>query len=505
MTSIKDLKLYPFQIEAVTNGYLQNQLMVLDTGLGKSVIGIALAGLLIDDNVVDRVLVVCERNKLGEWVEDFEKFTDLDTKRYHGSRRKKLLELEGQERPKVLVTTYETARTDLMVMTNKSKRSQSKSPGVLLEDMNDGTRWLIIYDEMARLMNRGSNVYKAHEYALRALRRHGVRMVGLTATPIERDWENAFNQLRLVDPAHMPNIGDFEDEYISYRDEFGRATYNFLRIPEFVEHVQSLITRKSKYDPDVRDQFPKMTEKVIRVDLDSNHRRIYDMADHLLRDDDGLIIPGGYPYLRQLASHPSALLNSIDREDPSDVAQMLVEALGPEELAALSSPKVEILTSHLRTVVRDQGDKAVVFTFFGQSILPDLERLLTEEGFKVYVYHGGQTTREAERSLIEFKSSEEPCVFLTSDSGAQGINLPEATYVVEYESALTYAKRSQRLNRISRLTSDSVSVHCLTLVATDTVEDNIVQNMLERNEMLDQLNDDEHQAMSAGDRRKLFR
>lgn len=501
-TSIKNLKLYPFQIEAVTDAYLANRLMVLDTGLGKSVIGIALAGLLIDDDQVDRVLVVCERNKLAEWVEDFERFTTLETKRYHGPRRKKLLE---QDLPKVMVTTYETARTDMMTLEKTGKRSHTKTPGVLLESMQDGTRWLIIYDEAARLMNRTSTVYKAHEYTLKKLRGNGLRVVGLTATPIERDWENAFNQLRLINPGGMPLIGDFEKEYISYRDEFGRATYNFLRIPEFVDLAQEMITRKSKHDPDVRDQFPKMTEKVLRVELDSEHRKIYDQAEELLSDEEGLILPGGYPYLRQLASHPSALLKTIDAEDPSEIAQMLVEALGPSNLEDLSSPKVEALRSHLRTVVRDQGDKAVVFTFFGQSILPDLERLLTDDGFTVYVYHGGQSTREAERSLMGFKRDENPCVFLTSDSGAQGINLPEATYVVEYESALTYAKRIQRLNRISRLTSDSVSVHCLTLVATDTVEDSIVQNMLERNEMLDQLNDDEHQVMTAGDRRELFR
>lgn len=497
-----NVKLYPFQLDAAADVFLseEGRLMVLDTGTGKSVLGIVTSVAMMNDDQVDKVLLVCERNKLKEWEEDYGKFTSAVAKRYHGSSRKKLLE----DLPDVLVTTYETAKTDLMTLTKTGKRTQSKSPGPLLEALKP-YRLLVVYDESSRLMNRSSGIYKAHEYALRELRKiHPTKVIGLTATPIERDWENAFNQLRLIAPKSMPTIGHFEKEYIMYRDDYGRAQYNFLRIPEFVEIAQQVMTRKSKYDPDIKDQFPKMVEKVQRVDMSTEQRKLYEMAEHLLTDEDEGLTPGAYTYLRQIGSCPAALLASLNSEDPSDVAQMLCEALGPDSLERAGSPKLEALRDHLKAVVKGQGEKAVVFTFFGQSILPLIRSALEDDGLEVHVYHGGQTTREAERSLHAFKNSENPCVFLTSDSGAQGINLPEATYMVEFESALTYAKRVQRLNRISRLTSDSTSVHCLTLVATDTVEDRIVSTMLQRNEMLDQLNNDDHSAMTASERRELF-
>lgn len=498
-----DAKLYPFQLEAVADIILSDEglLVVLDTGTGKSIIGIATSVAMLNDRQVDKVLLVCERNKLKEWEEDFGRFTTATAKRYHGASRKKVLD----DLPDILVTTYETAKTDLMSVTKTGKRTQSKSPGPLLESLKP-YKTLVIYDESARLMNRTSGVYKAHEYALRELRKiSSTKVVGLTATPIERDWENAFNQMRLISPGSMPTIGHFESEYITYRDDYGRAQYNFLRIPEFIDLAQQVMIRKSKYDPDIRDQFPKMVEKVLRVDMSPEQKRLYEMAEHLLTDDEEGLTPGSYAYLRQLGSYPAAMLSALDPENPSDVAQMLCEALGPDSLVKAGSPKLDALREHLRGVVKGQGAKCVVFTFFGQSILPLIRKALEDDGIEVYVYHGGQTTREAEQSLTRFKASENPCVFLTSDSGAQGINLPEATYMVEFESALTYAKRVQRLNRISRLTSDSTSVHCLTLVATDTVEDRIVSNMLQRNEMLDKLNDDEHSAMTASERRELFK
>src|SRR5690606_41659137 len=120
------------------------------------------------------------------------------------------------------------------------------------------------------------------------------------------------------------------------------------------------------------------------------------------------------------------------------------------------------------------------FSSLGQSVIREPRVELEAEGVTVFSYHGGLHPAEAERTVKDFRSHPEPCVFLASDSGAQGINLPEATYVVEYESALTYAKRAQRINRINRLTSGSESVHCLTLVARDTVEEDIGTNMLTR-------------------------
>ena len=95
--------------------------------------------------------------------------------------------------------------------------------------------------------------------------------------------------------------------------------------------------------------------------------------------------------------------------------------------------------------------------------------------------------RQARRS---FRSDPDPCVFLTSDAGKDGINLPEATYLVEYESALTYETRTQRLGRIDRITSTAPSITCTTFVLQGTVEEGIVDSMLKRNEMADHFLDD---------------
>ena len=63
--------------------------------------------------------------------------------------------------------------------------------------------------------------------------------------------------------------------------------------------------------------------------------------------------------------------------------------------------------------------------------------------------------------------------------------MPEATYVIEYESALTYANRTQRLDRIHRIDSEAPSVTCMTLMLDGTVEEPIALKMIDRNEQTD--------------------
>ena len=100
-------------------------------------------------------------------------------------------------------------------------------------------------------------------------------------------------------------------------------------------------------------------------------------------------------------------------------------------------------------------------------------------------------------------------VFLTSDAGARGINLPEASYVFEYEAALTHSNRTQRFNRIHRLDSKAnfgrEQVWFSTLVASGTVEDGILAGVLRRNDWSDALLEDDDTGehfISATDRRR---
>lgn len=493
------LGLFPFQAEGIAQAYLSSEngggnLVVWSTGLGKSHFGMRMSTLLAEDmrdqiRSHDLTVLVCEKAKISEWAEDFAKYTRQSSRIHHGSIRMRKLAKEGL--PDVLITTYETAKADLVrFVKTPGKRGTSIAHGPLL-DVIEPLSVLWICDEMGKLRNRTSDNYKAFQYTFNKMRKSNPkdhRVFGLTATPIEKDWEDAFNQCRLIRPDLMPTIGEFESYFVKSRDPFGRARYRQERMSEFALLCRPVILRKRKTDPDVIDQFPKQMEEARHLTMAPDQAGLYEMVESLgygLEEP----LPGLWTALRQIAGGPASLVRSAQTGD-SVLAKSLVAELGEQYLLGISSVKEQALIEYLTPLVKDEGAKAVVFSFFGQTVLPLLASRLRQSGFKVYVNHGGLSSGEMGRVRQAFRDDPAPCVFLTSDAGSRGINLPEATYVIEFESALTYANRTQRLNRIHRIDSQSTSVTCMTFVVDHTVEVAIMQKMSERNAQSDILLDD---------------
>lgn len=504
---------YEFQATGIADGYLRLEthgqhdgiLVVWDTGTGKTHFGMSLAALLFEDGEIDAVLVVCEKGKLLDWVEDFGKYTSLTVRTHHGPGREKRFDKHG--RPDVLVTTYETAKSDLTSFVREpGKRGKTIKDNWLLTQYL-GQRVLVIYDEFTKLKNRSTDNYKGHQHALNHLAKAAhLRVAGLTATPVEKDYEDAFSQGRLLRPDLMPKVADFERRFVKGRDPFGRATYRTERMHEFAEIMRPLILRKRKTDPDVVDQFPAQIEEAKHLLLSEPQYAFYEALEELGQEhlqDSQEPMPGLHTVLRQVAGYPEALIHS-----QGDLAKQIVQAFGADYLRDLGSTKAEWLCSYLEPLVLGQDAKAVVFTFFGQSILPLLARDLRRKGMTVYTNHGGMTPREQQDSRQGFKTSTRPAVFLTSDAGARGLNLPEATYLVEFESALTFANRVQRLNRIHRIDSVKSICHAMTAYADYTVEDLIAHNVMKRNEQHDVLVDSDDEVgdrhISAADRRAML-
>lgn len=499
------LGLFDFQAQGIAEAYLGAEdgggnLVVWDCGVGKSHFLMRMAALLAEDAAAgtrphDLALIVCEKGKLGEWAADFARYTTLSTRIHHGPARMKKLASEGL--PQVLITTYETAKADLVKFVKapgKGKRGTSIAPGPLYEAVADkAVLWGC--DEFGKLRNRSAATYKAFDWVFRHMRKahpRDHRVFGLTATPIERDWEDAFNQCRLIRPDLMPTVGEFESYFVRSRDPYGRARYQDARMHEFALLCRPIILRKRKTDPDVIAQFPAKVEESMHLTMAPDQAGLYEMIEALgyeHADQHNEPLPGLWTTLRQVAGAPASLIHSA-RDGSSVLAKALVTELGEDYLRGISSVKETALETYLDPLVNGQGAKVVVFTFFGQSVLPILAANLRARGFTVFVNHGGLSATEMADTRQAFKDHPHPAVYLTSDAGSRGINLPEASYVVEYDSALTYANRTQRLDRIHRIDSGATSVTCMTLVVENTVEVAIVENMLVRNAQTDILLDD---------------
>lgn len=495
----------PFQLSLMARCYLLRQAMVVaDMGLGKTHVGLGLGAYSLMSGDADVLVICCEKGKLLDWRDELAAHTTMGPVIvYYGPDRAKRLARGGQ----VLVTTYETARQDLAIFARRGSRKAEDGP--LLA-------WLLtrcpalVYDEAsAKLGNRSSTLYKAHAHALRRLRQRDSRLIVamLTGTPIERDWENAYNALRILATGFMPPVGDFEHDYTSGRDDYGRLRFRKDRMHEFAATCQPRILRKRKTDRDVVDQFPVKTERFERIEMGdgSLQAKLYRTVEDLGWDEDGepRQVPGLLTVLRQLAGHPAAVLASAKT---SQLAALLAETAGPA-LRAAPSAKAEVLLACARQVC-DEDAKLVAFTFFGQSVLPELVRVLRREGLPVYVTHGQMTARAQHDERQRFRTCAGGAVLLSSDAGARGVNLPEASCVIEYESGLTSAMRQQRFDRAHRIGHGGAPLSCVTFVLQGTAETRLLRQALARNEMQDTLlGDDEAAAegfITAGERRLMY-
>ncbi len=476
-----------------------NAILAAETGLGKTVMSLGLAGMAMEDGQVDLVLVVCERNKLAEWLADFARFTRIPAAGYWGPRRRELL----GSLPGAVITTYETCRQDAAVFPPKGSRARSLAPGPLMEAMR-GRRVLVIYDEVTRLGRRSTALYKAHKFMLDGLRAAypGTRCAGLSATPMDTDLENVYNEARLVIPG-MPLVKDFEENVIAGRDDYGRPRYKPGGREWLRERVGPWILRKRASDPDVRDQLPPPSEKFRRILMKPDQYRAYQALEDLAWDEDGQRqeVPGLSVLLRQMAGDPWAVLEAA-RAGDSPLAAMIAEEMGGE-LEKCSSAKAEELIS-LADLVMSSGGKLLAFTFFGQTVLPALRRRLGDR--PVFTYHGGMPQEERDRALAGFRSHPGGAIMLASDAMARGVNVPEVTVIAEYEVARTHSGRTQRRGRGHRLGREG-PLTFITFILESSIEGTtMIRTLLRRNGDQDFILGDEGADgyVTAGDRRDLF-
>lgn len=479
------LGLYAFQADDVARAYIrtnpgrdQGALLIHDTGLGKTVCGMALASMLVEDGQVEQVIVVAEKNKIIDWRTEFEAFTTLSAHVYHGQGRQNRLVKAGI--PHVLISTYDTLRTDLTAQIEvEGRKSKKIVDGPLMETLGlPGKRVLWIFDEIPALKSRGSQRHKAFDHVLKTLRKLAwQRVIGLTATPVERDIEDSYNIGRIATPARMMIVSRFEELFTRGRDDYGRYVYQPYASKEFGEFFRPVCLVKHKTDEDVRDQFPEQVEKALWVPLEPAHRKFYAAVREMVatEEDSPRAADLSFIALRMTAGHPVSHLYAQNA-----VSRTIVEVIGEQGLRAIPSSKSVELINRLKPLVKGQGEQAIVFSFFGRSVLRALGDDLRAAGFSVVEYHGGNSLAVNEQAKNAFISGQAE-ILLASDAAAKGLNLQNATYVFEYESALTFALRTQRINRVHRLGSTKTSVTCYTLIAQDTLEEPIVKKMLRRN------------------------
>jgi superfamily II DNA or RNA helicase len=397
-----------------------NGVLADDMGLGKTIQAIAA---MLDAG--GQHLVVAPTSVLKNWEREIARFgPGLRVNVYHGPGRK----LDASE---VTLTSYALLRMDL---TELSTRVWTYA----------------ILDEAQSIKNPDSQTARS----ARQLKAH--HRLCLTGTPVENRLEELWSLFRYLMPGFLGSIEAFRDRFSRPIEAGDPKARDALR-----KRVRPYILRRLKQQ--VATELPPLTDVVVRCEMGSEQRRVYEAVRMSAREDVQRAIAE-----RGVQGATMQVLEALLRMrqaccDP--------ELLPGEVGVGAGSCKLERLEELLVEMVCDEH-KALIFSQW-TSLLDLVERRLIALGIPWVRLDG--STRDRQAVIDTFQSPAGPPVFLLSlKAGGTGLNLTAADYVVHLDPWWNPAVQQQATDRAHRIGQDKPVVSCR-LIAEDTVEERILE------------------------------
>lgn len=438
------LKLFPYQVLMVSQA-LQRDFFFFNSGTGTGKTVMATSGLVkkFEREEIDLVLFFTLKAVSEEVYEFVKKSTDLRATLVLGDKAKRRKLYGGDSQ--VFVLNYEKCRKSVDLE--------------LLRELVRGKRVLFVLDEVQRVLS-ASQQSKGLKTLLKSSSR-GSAVWALSASVVNGDPERFFKVFGLSYSANpLGAIGDFRSRYLLRieRKRFlvkknGRSfyleepiyIYNTEKLKEVPLRVVSCSQTLRKTDPEVVSNFKNLSFFEDPLTMTRKERNIYREGIELFHRQENTHSP-----LELFQALQFSCLNpESHKQAKNSISAWIRENF---ELRARDSAKLLRLLEDL-TVYQDAQEKVLVFTHWNDLSLKIIQRELEREKISTVVYHGGQSQRENEEAKYRFKTDPKVTVFLSTDSGSHGINMPEARVVLNYDCPFHYDTLMQRNSRIDRADS----------------------------------------------------
>lgn len=454
----------PYAVDRIVER--QRMLVAYDLGLGKTVIAIAAIERLFDQGIIQIPgLIICLSSLKYQWQKQIDKFTD-------GTSTGLVIDGTPAQRKRQYeaAMSWQETRIDYIILNYEQVVNDWDYVSAL-------PRGFVICDEATAIKG-----FRSKRSRLVKKLKSPVRLA-LTGTPIENGKpEELYSIMQFVDPDLLGRFDLFDSTFI-VRGRFGQVE-RYRNLPILHRTLMQATVRKTQNDSDVAPFLPaQVTPPPVLVRFDAANRRVYQriMRDLLLDLDDvvtmfgasfnifahyGLTSDNGGPAdklrgrlmskimaLRMICDHP-VLLRTSAQYDPilGSGSEYAAELLASGVLDSVSqSPKLEALRDYLNGVLNENVlYKVVVFTSF-----VEMTRLIQEAFPKIgsVTYTGQMNARQKETAKVRFQEDPQCRLFISSDAGGFGLDLPEASILVNYDLPWSSGLAAQRNGRIRRASS----------------------------------------------------
>ncbi|KJK56215.1 DEAD/DEAH box helicase [Saccharothrix sp. ST-888] len=487
--------LYPYQEQAVTDIITRRKLLVAySMGTGKTVLTIAALEELLGIGNINNCLLVVPASLKWQWAQSISRFTDIESRtlslRGTGITvpiEEMCMVLDGTAAARARQWEYvNLANPDYVIMSYAGLRTDWEH---LLARRFDA----IVLDEATAIKNFGAQVTK-----LAKRLQPGVR-IALTGTPVENGRpEEIFSIMEWVDRDVLGRWDLFDKSYIS-RNAWGAATaYKNLKLLN--SRLKKAMIRRSRLDPEVARYLPEVMETTRTVTLDAATRRFYrlimdDLSEALeeaaeagtaidlaayyagtLSEEDKRAqgkVMARLLAARMLICHPGLLMDSAEayHDANGEGSRYIAEFIAPlwDYPNLTATPKLDLLERLVAEMLAEDGVKIAIFTSY-RRMLPYIGERLDRFGPQVR-FHGEMDSTQKAAAKAKFASDPETRLFVSTNAGGYGLDLPEAQFLINYDLPDGKGILDQRNTRHVRASSTHSRVYVVNIVVEDSVEE----------------------------------
>jgi SNF2 family DNA or RNA helicase len=486
-------KLYPFQLEASQFMMDRSQTLVaLVMGAGKTVTSLATLESLHEDGDIDRCLLVVPSSLKYQWAAEIRKFTDSS-----------FLIIEGT--PKKRAELWRRTHNNLYTIVNAELLIKDET---LLKNLRFD---VVVVDEATII----KSITSARSKVIKRIGKRSPYRFALTGQPIENRPEELFSIMQFVDATVLGKYNEFESQYV-VRDYFGKPV-NYKNLHRLQEIMKGVMVRKTRED--IADQLPRVVSTVVPITFDRLGAECYQkIADDLLVTIQEAVAKHGKGFdlwshyheegneakgeimarltvLRMLCDDPKLVhLSAAAYNDPNNTAgsRYAAEVLERGWLPALAgSPKLDAVRGYCDEILsEDPSNKIVIFSFF-KANLRLLQQAL-EGSTKSVLFMGGMTSEAKDKAKTQFQTDTNTRVFLSSDAGGYGVDLPMANYLLSYDLPWSAGKLDQREARIIRLSSEFPHITLASFVMRGSIEERQYEMLIQKRDINSAFIDGKH-------------
>ena len=484
--------LHPYQEAAVDRAVERGSLLIAYTmGLGKTLVALATIEELIAAGEVKQSLLVVPAGLKWQWAESISRFTDVASRRvqlrkgvYHwvpeqsacvvvdGSpdKRRQAYQQALQERPEFVIVSYEQVRNDFRWI------RRIKPDCIVLDEAS------AIKGFTAKRTKFTKKLDAPFRYAL-------------TGTPVENRPEELYSIMQWVDP-HVLGRFDLFDRSFIVRNDWG-AVKKYKNLQVLHKKIGTAMVRKTRTDPDVARYLPQVQESVKQVSLHPKLRKLYKrisddlqtaLADANMTQSFDLTqyyagtlqnqlgsaagdIMARTGALLMLCDHPRLLVDSAMRYVAGNGGSLYAHYLYEQGLIdpELPSTKLDAIVADVTDILQAEPDsKVILFSFYKDMVAELADQFM---GTGLVIYTGDMSVKAKAAARVEFQTDPDVRLFISSDAGGYGVDLPQANYLINVDLAWSAGKMDQRNGRHVRVGSKHEHVYILNYLIENSIEE----------------------------------